>query len=290
MVSNTTSTLEQFGRHRDELCALLVDRLTADTRFVGAWLSGSFGRGEADDWSDLDLQVAVTDEALESMLDDPKSIFSLGGDVLLVQAGWPSDSFPGGRFWLVVYDGPVEVDWNIGPASTAVRPHASQLLFERTPLAMAPDLVPLDPDLLRRLAQGALEFFWAMAPIACKYAGRGHTRLAAGQVGLLQDGYRRLWLAVNDPAQLVPERIHQNRRLPLALDLAMPRLPVEITPTAALTTIRALCDEVEQLRGSLVDLGVVTPDVMPGQVRLLIDLAGRVAAGGGSGPNVGSRR
>ena len=36
--------------------------LAADPRVVGWGLVGSYGRGEADRWSDLDLLVAVADE------------------------------------------------------------------------------------------------------------------------------------------------------------------------------------------------------------------------------------
>jgi hypothetical protein len=114
--------------------------LRADPRVAAAWLSGSFGRDEADEWSDLDLHVAVGDgAALETWLGDPRPLFALGGEPLLVQANFPSDSMLGGRFWLVVYEGPVTVDWNIGPLALAIRPPASRPLFARAPLPLAPE-------------------------------------------------------------------------------------------------------------------------------------------------------
>lgn len=291
MSATGVTELHQYGERRDALLRRLVKTLRSMPSVRGAWLSGSFGRGEADEWSDLDLHVAVADDDADATLSAPRPMFAAGGDALLVQAGWPSDSFPGGRFWLVVYDGPFEVDWNIGPVSKALRPQASQLLFEREPLAVAPDPAsPPAPTQLRSIAQGSVDFFWAMAPIACKYAGRGHTRAAASQVALLQDGFRRLWLAVHDPAMLGPDPFHQNRRLPVQLDATMPRLPVEITPVAALATIEALCRAVEVLHAALAGMGVVVPGAMPGQVRSMVDLATRVARVGGSSPEHGSRR
>lgn len=39
--------------------------LSADTRIESAWLSGSFGRGEADDWSDIDVTVVASDRSFD---------------------------------------------------------------------------------------------------------------------------------------------------------------------------------------------------------------------------------
>ena len=54
--------LAGYTRQRDDLLARIVGVLGADVRVRSAWLSGSFGRGEADAWSDFDLHVAVEDE------------------------------------------------------------------------------------------------------------------------------------------------------------------------------------------------------------------------------------
>jgi predicted nucleotidyltransferase len=39
--------------------------LTADPRIESAWLSGSFGRGEADDWSDVDVTVVAAERTFD---------------------------------------------------------------------------------------------------------------------------------------------------------------------------------------------------------------------------------
>ena len=44
---------------RDDLLRQTVAALAEDGRFVAAWLAGSFGRGEADAYSDLDLVAVV---------------------------------------------------------------------------------------------------------------------------------------------------------------------------------------------------------------------------------------
>ena len=56
--------LAGFTRQRDDLLARIVGVLGADVRVPSVWLSGSFGRGEADAWSDFDLHVAVEDDEL----------------------------------------------------------------------------------------------------------------------------------------------------------------------------------------------------------------------------------
>jgi len=54
--------LASYTHTRDDLLERIVATLQADSRVVAAWLSGSFGRGVEDAWSDLDLHVAIEDE------------------------------------------------------------------------------------------------------------------------------------------------------------------------------------------------------------------------------------
>jgi hypothetical protein len=46
--------LAAYTRDRDDLLVRIVGVLQADVRVRSAWLTGSFGRGEADAWSDID--------------------------------------------------------------------------------------------------------------------------------------------------------------------------------------------------------------------------------------------
>jgi hypothetical protein len=275
---------------REALVARLVAAFGADERVRAAWLSGADGRGEADGWSDLDLAVAVADERYEEIVAAPEQLFALGGEVLLVQANFPSDSIPGGRFWLVVYEGSPHIDWNVGKISQAVRPEASLVVFERdvVPVAQAPE--PPGEVELREMAQKALEFFWAMAPIALKYAARGHTRRAVEQARLLEGGYTRLWRAVNNPRRLAKEEYDQNRRLEQELEVTMPRFGVTIDPMEAVRVIRAFCAAVEGLHPALAALGVGVDPRLPGEVERLAVLALEAASRGEPGPDVGSRR
>ena len=282
-------SLKQLAEAREETLTRLVTAFERDPRIVAAWLSGSFGRGEADVWSGLDLHVAVKDEAYEAMLAAPLNLFALAGEPLLIQGGFPSDSVPGGMFWLVIYRGPVEIDWNIGPVSKAAKPVASHSLIEKRQIAEAAEPVRPHADAIAKKAQAQLEFFWAMAPIACKYAGRGHTRLAIEQSSLLRRAFAGLWHSANSPEHL-DEPFHQNRPMEPALDALISRFSVNVTPLEALDVIESFCDEVERLHPVLAALGVRIPAAMPGELRKILGIARVAAANGGTNPWGGSRR
>ena len=53
--------MERWAKLRDAWLDATASVLAADRRIVGWGLVGSFGRGEADSWSDLDLLVFVRD-------------------------------------------------------------------------------------------------------------------------------------------------------------------------------------------------------------------------------------
>ncbi|MBN9392513.1 MAG: nucleotidyltransferase domain-containing protein [Chloroflexi bacterium] len=289
--SAPTRTLETLGQNRDALLKRLTELLRADSRVEAVWLSGSFGRGENDEWSDLDLHVAVKDESFRGIIENPNEFFEYAGKPLLVQwVDGESYSMPGGRFWLVMYPNTVEVDWNIGPVSQAVYPAASQMLFDRVGLRVAPEPAPASLEERQNAANHSTKFFWAMAPIAVKYAGRGHTRLAVLQMGLLEDAFTRFWYALNRPEYLKAEKYHQNRKLEPELDAVLPRLGAVITPASVLAVIGQFCREAEKLNPALNELGVEIPYELIDEQKKLIFQAEIIAGAGGSRPDEGSRR
>ena len=129
-----------------------------------------------------------------------------------------------------------------------------------------------------------------MAPIAIKYAGRGHTRLAVKHTGLLRDAYISLWRVVHRPDLLQNQGYDQNRLIEDELNAQMPRFAATIDPAAALENIRAFCIQVEQLHSALREIGVTIPEAMVGEVAALAEQAKVVTQYGGSRPNQGRRR
>jgi hypothetical protein len=212
------------------------------------------------------------------------------GEVLLVQANFPSDSMPEGRFWLVLYPGPVHIDWNIGPASAAVRPRASRLIFEHRPIPFAPGPAPLTAEEARAPAQKALEFFWAMAPIAVKYAGRGWTRSAVQQEGLLAGAFQRLWRLVHGRLLRSQDAYDQNRPPEPELLGTQPQFRPVIDAADSLRVIDEYCEAVTALHPALTRMGVEVPLRMPGEVRSLLAVARAEVARGAVRPGTGSQR
>jgi predicted nucleotidyltransferase len=267
--------LRGYARTRNALLRRITAVLDADPRVVSAWLSGSFGRGQDDAWSDIDLHLAVQDEAFPGFLQERDDVYRRIGSPLLVQPDMPSPTQPGSRYQLVVYPGPIEVDWIVGPASQAVRPRETRLLVAR---GEAPIVIPpsLTDEARRTKADEALVFFWAMAPIAVKYAGRGESRRASHQIDLLTGAFILLWRLVELPCGPDPSAPAQNRGTEAALDARLPRLEWDIDPGLAIEVIRQLCAEVERLHPFLAALGVPIPAAMPAETAALADLADAV--------------
>jgi predicted nucleotidyltransferase len=106
------SDLADYGRRRDALLNRIVDLLSADRRVGAAWLSGSFGRGEADEWSDLDLHVAVEDTSLREFLAERSTLYRRIARPILVQQEMASPTVPDGVFQSVIFPGPKDAEDN----------------------------------------------------------------------------------------------------------------------------------------------------------------------------------
>lgn len=187
--------LARYVAAREALLERIVAALQSDERVVAGWLSGSFGRGEGDDWADYDLHVVVADEAMTSFLEDRRALYASLGSVALVQDEIPGQPRVGDEFHLVHFatpDGPIEVDWSFVASSEARKPIGHRLLFERREFAvMSPPL--LTPEEHRAEARRWALFFWAMAPIAIRLCGRGDLERAIPQIRLLQRALICLW-------------------------------------------------------------------------------------------------
>lgn len=262
---------------RDDLLSRIVPDLEADARVAAAWLAGSFGRGDADEWSDLDLHIAVADEHFAAFWAGRLAFYERFGHPVLIQPEIPGNTgIPGGSFQLVLYpgpSGPIEVDWSVGPARAAVRPGASRLLFDRISTPVAPPLgSPLRlPGERRERLHSWVTFFWAMAPIAVKYAARGETAQAVAQMDLLTNAYAEL--------QTLLERSDAD------LAANVPGLGRSIDPGHVLRVIAALCAATERLHPTIEAYGASVPAEVSGQVARLVSMASQIVGeASGDGP------
>ncbi len=252
---------------REPLLRRIVEALAADERVAGAWLTGSIGRGEDDAWSDLDLHVAIYDESVADFWSHRAALYAQVGRVVLVQDEMPSNAQPGGHFQLVIFDGPLEVDWNVGPLSGARRAVAHVLLCLRDDVPVVTDPHALSAEDLRARCQQRLLFGWAMAPIAVKYIARGDTRRAVEQLGLVRAAFIDLWRMLEARRAAVSG---QNAPLEVEPRTLLPRLGPTIDPPSCLVALEQLCREMQRLHPRLAAVGVAAPDEMPAQLARLV--------------------
>jgi predicted nucleotidyltransferase len=172
--------LATFVSARHQLLHQIVTFLKQDERFVAAWLTGSFGRGEQDEFSDLDIRVVVADAYSEDLCSRPwphGARTSPERLALFQQFGAPSviydahDNAPeGGTFTYILYqDTALNVDWILIPQAEATREEQTLLLFDKVGI---PIETPPEPESVEKRGQEAsvqVGLFWVMTPIAIKY-------------------------------------------------------------------------------------------------------------------------
>lgn len=248
--------LVELARRRDALLVRIREDLETDERAAAAWLEGSFGRGTADAWSDIDLHVVVRDDALTAWLGGRNDWFAQLGRPVMVM---PSSASELGDWQGVVFEGPVWLALAVHPVSTATRELDTRLLFARADIPLRV-VAPFDDEERRSRLQHDLDFFWAMTPIALKYIGRGRIDRALTMIDLLGGTFVRLWRLVHDPARrdaggahwLHPQRDADVVHL-------VPRFDAPIDLPATLDAITQLMAEVRRMHPQIERLGVAVP-------------------------------
>ena len=104
-----------------------------DERIRALILWGSIARGDADEWSDVDLVVSVTDAAIPDLLEELSQEESAYGESL-VTLSLPQNGVEGGGFLSVTYLRsalPLHVDWYLCPESLGLADLDTKPLFSR---------------------------------------------------------------------------------------------------------------------------------------------------------------
>jgi predicted nucleotidyltransferase len=175
------------SRSRDQLIARFAEACSADIRIVAAFVGGSVARGEADQYSDLDLYAVVSDEAADDVSSVRAAIVEQLGTPLFLEE-WGREE---PELFLIMADGTdVELfctresrihDLQVGP----LRP-----LLDRNGTLTNLDLpmrTPSRSDLTAELRH-ILAWFWHDVSHLIKALGRGQLWWAAGEVEALR-GY-----------------------------------------------------------------------------------------------------
>lgn len=169
----------------EEVIARFADVCSSDERVVAAFVGGSIARGEADPYSDVDLCVVATDEAIDEVFADRAALIERLGTPLFLE-DWGDDVR---EVFVILPDGlDVEMfvvaerqlrDLEVGPFLT---------LLDRAGILtnlQLPPPSPLEGDLgaeLRRI----LAWFWHEVSHVIKALGREELWWAAGEVEALR--------------------------------------------------------------------------------------------------------
>ncbi|MEZ4572976.1 MAG: nucleotidyltransferase domain-containing protein [Thermomicrobiales bacterium] len=175
--------MNDYLQHRTAFLEKARLELERDGRFLAAWLEGSFGRGEADGYSDVDLWVAVEDDVAGSICERNgaaragtvaarREILDRFGDPAIVHEHH-GNAPPGGSFTSSIYrESGLPVDWTFVPLSIARRASASLLLFDLVGIPLRSDgPLPASDERIERLGE-RYAFFWLLSVPAAKAVRR----------------------------------------------------------------------------------------------------------------------
>ena len=262
-------TLSEYAAAREAQLARLVERLRADGRFVAAWLYGSYGRGEQDAWSDLDVAIVVAEAHAATLCARPWQVGAGTTRERLALYRWLGEpafihenhhnALPGGTGAVVYYTDASQVDWFLMPQSQAVRPMPSLVLFDTVGFPPQTPRVETLAERQHRLGE-RVAFFWMMAAVTVKYMRRGD--LVASHT--FRSGLHEI---VREVERLLAGEAAVYRK--------GPRVPLHTAEAAHAQAIRDVCGQMLALMPQVAALGGVVPDDPMAVVETLLTLENR---------------
>jgi predicted nucleotidyltransferase len=165
-----------------------VDRFVkaclADDRIVAAFLGGSYAKGHADAYSDVDLCVITTDESFEEFFNQREAFLRLLGDlVFLEDFGTPNTAF-------YIFADDTEGELNFGSESRLDQIHSGpfKILLDKQNIlseAIFPPFEPPDTEQIQKL-RGQIYGFWHELSHFITAMGRNQLWWARGQLEALR--------------------------------------------------------------------------------------------------------
>lgn len=245
-----------YVQARSDLLERITRVLRGDERIVAAWLAGSFGRGEENWLSDLDVHVVVSDAFSASLCATPwgeaarttaerLALFSQFGAPGLIFERLQHANHDGGILTNVVYQESAQsVDWLLIPQAKAHRESASLLLFD---IVGIPELPAPEPERLeQRIERAARQvgFFWIIACGSARALAARRFALFAAYLIELEQALQGVKAALRgEPAPFVKSTDRQ----------------MSVTHAGCAALLREVCDEMESLMPQVVELGGYAP-------------------------------
>ncbi len=168
----------------DAVIEQLVDSCAADDRVVAVFLGGSLARGEADEYSDIDLCVIVRDDAYDDVIAGRDAFVRTLGEPLFLE-----DFGNGNMAFVILADG-TELEFNYFAESDldAIRSGPHRVLLDKDGI-LSSRAFPL-PETDRAAQVEALReilfWFWHDVGHFTTAIGRGQLWWAAGQLEQLR--------------------------------------------------------------------------------------------------------
>lgn len=169
------------------MIARFADACSSDNRVVAAFVGGSIARGEADQYSDIDLCVVTTDAEADDAFADREALVARLGTPLFLEDWGHEDP----EVFVILADG-TDVELVFVPESRIHEVQVGPILavIDRTGLLTnleVPVRAPRSEELARELRR-LLAWFWHEVSHLIKALGRGQLWWAAGEVEALR-GY-----------------------------------------------------------------------------------------------------
>lgn len=175
-----SNDLIAYRQSREALLTQITQELSGDKRFLAAWLTGSYGRNEADEVSDLDIKVVVDkpyseilcarqEQISHKTTEERLELFSRFGEPAIIHEN-NHNAPENGTFTFVLYSGSaLMIDWVMMPQMNAERPFQSVLLFDRGNIPVSSPPAPEDLKESKKTAAEIWAFFWMMTAVTTKY-------------------------------------------------------------------------------------------------------------------------
>ncbi len=246
-----SNLLQEYAAARDELLERIVTTLKQDQRFIAAWLTGSFGREDTDEVSDLDLTVVVSRSHSDQLCTRPEMItarapkdrlelFSKFGRIGFAYEN-NNNAPTGGTATNVMYvSSGTRVDWVLVPEETAQRPENIKLLFSHADVPAIPKAMPASREQRAKKVTEMVGFFWLMATVIAKYLIREDAVFVTEWLERLTG----LIVAIERCIGGVPDQYHRGSITSL-----------HCGPVEQLKQLRVLCNRVESLTPQVIALG-----------------------------------
>lgn len=176
---------EAYAANREAVLARISETFQGDERFVAFWLAGSYGQGEQDELSDLDVRLVVADAYAEQLChvawESARPQAAEQRLALVSQFGkpgivWESRSWVGenSSFTLTHYsESGLHIDWVLLPQADARIEREAIVLFDKADLPVEHSPEPEGQEERAILASDKAGFFWMIAAETIKSLARG---------------------------------------------------------------------------------------------------------------------